>query len=705
MPTTTFVTRVPRKAAATIAPGHRVSRGVPLPMGATIRRRGVNFSVFSRHATACSLVLFHPGESDPYVEFPLDPLANRTGQVWHVFVEGLDPEAQYGYRFDMKPNPDPEIYRFDPDYVLLDPYARALSNGGAWGEFKPGARPYRNSLIVENYFDWEHDQPLNIPLVDSVIYEMHVRSFTRHSSSGVDHPGTFAGLIDKIPYLQKLGVTAVELLPVNEFEESDTDRVNPFTGEPLVNLWGYQPTAFSTPNAAYSSNPADGEQIHEFKQMVKAFHQAGIEVILDMVFNHTAEGDEHGPTWSFRGIDNPTYYILEPGTGKYVNYSGCGNTVNCNNPVVRDFIVDCLHYWVMEMHVDGFRFDLASILGRGQDGAVLKNPPLLESLAYDPVLANTKLIAEAWDAAGLYQVGSFPSWGRWAEWNGIFRDDVRKFLKGDRGMTSALATRLLGSPDLYLSSAREPYHSINFVTCHDGFTLNDLVSYDEKHNLANGENNTDGSNANNSWNCGSEGPTDDAAINELRMRPQKNFAAILLASHGVPMLLAGDEIGRTQQGNNNAYCQDNDISWVDWQMVESNAGLLRFFQQMIAFRKRCKLLRRDSFELNGEGGFHVTWHGVHRMKPDWRDCSQTIAMQLTQLNPDESRDDLFFIANAYGGDLEFELPQIGEREWFRLSDTAQPSPQDIAEDGQEFPLLSQDSYTVKARSVAMFVAK
>ena len=418
MSTTTFAVRAPRKAPATTAPGHRIKRGVPLPLGTVIRRSGVNFSIFSRHATSCTLVLFHPGAQDPYVEFPLDPSSNRTGQVWHVFVEGVDTDVQYGYRFGMQPNPDPEIDRFNPDSVLLDPYARALSNGGAWGEFKPGTRPYRNSLLVENHFDWEHDRPLNIPLVDSVIYELHVRSFTRHPSSGVEHPGTFAGLIEKIPYLQKLGVTAVELLPVNEFEESDTDRVNPFTGEPLLNLWGYQPTAFFAPNAAYSSNPSDGEQIREFKRMVKAFHQAGIEVILDMVFNHTAEGDEHGPTWSFRGIDNSTYYILEPGTGKYVNYSGCGNTVNCNNPVVRDFIVDCLHYWVMEMHVDGFRFDLASILGRGQDGAVLKNPPLLESLAYDPVMANTKLIAEAWDAAGLYQVGSFPSWGRWAEWNG-----------------------------------------------------------------------------------------------------------------------------------------------------------------------------------------------------------------------------------------------------------------------------------------------
>ncbi len=705
MATRSFVNRAPKKATATSASGQKMKSGVPLPLGVTVRRKGINFAIFSRHATACTLVLFKPGAQDPYLEFPLDPHSNRTGQVWHVFVEGLDAGGQYGYRFDMQPNPDPQVDRYDPAHVLLDPYARALSHGGAWGEYKPGARPYRNSLLVEQYFDWEHDQPLNIPLVDSVIYEAHVRSFTRHPSSGVSHPGTFAGLVEKIPYLKKLGVTAVELLPVNEFEESDTDRVNPFTGEPLVNLWGYQPTAFFAPNAAYSCNCADGEQIIEFKQMVRAFHQAGLEIILDVVFNHTAEGDEHGPTWSFRGIDNSTYYILEPGTGKYVNFSGCGNTVNCNNPVVRDLIVDCLRYWVMEMHVDGFRFDLASILGRGQDGSVLMNPPLLESLAYDPVLANTKLIAEAWDAAGLYQVGSLPSWGRWAEWNGIFRDDLRKFVKGDAGMTSALATRLLGSPDLYLTSAREPYHSINFVTCHDGFTLADLVSYNEKHNLDNGDNNTDGCNANYSWNCGAEGPTDDPAISELRLRLQKNFAAILLISHGVPMILAGDEIGRTQRGNNNAYCQDNEISWLDWRLAETNAGLLRFFQLMIALRKRCALLRRSDFQLHGEHGFHITWHGVKRVKPDWGHESRTVAMQLTQLHEGNERDDLHFIANAYSGDLEFELPQIGEREWFRIVDTAQASPLDIAEDGQEFPLLSQESYLVKARSVAIFVAK
>ena len=706
MPAKSSVRGQPQKSSSTSVAGYRVDRGVPLPLGATLRRNDVNFAIFSKHATSCTLLLFEPGAAQPFAEFPLDPHSNRTGQVWHACVEGLDVGGQYGFRFDMQPNPDPTVHRFNPAIELLDPYARVLNDRGAWGQCPVGERRHRNSVVPEeNDFDWGDDQPLNLPLVDSIIYEAHVRSYTVHSSSGVAHPGTYAGLIEKIPYLKKLGVTAVELLPVNEFEECDTDRVNPLTGERLLNLWGYQPVAFFPPNTAYSSKRGDGEPVREFKELVRALHKAGIEVILDMVFNHTAEGDENGPTWSFRGIDNSTYYMLEPDTGKYLNFSGCGNTVNCNNPVVRDFIIDCLRYWVLEMHADGFRFDLASILGRGMDGRVLKNPPLLESLAYDPVLANSKLIAEAWDAAGLYQVGTLPSWGRWAEWNGNYRDDVRKFVRGDAGMTSALATRLLGSPDLYETSAREPYHSINYVTCHDGFTLNDLVSYNEKHNLANGENNTDGTDANYSWNCDVEGPSDDPAVNQLRARQRKNFAAILLVSHGVPMILAGDEMARTQQGNNNAYCQDNEISWLDWRMMASHADLLRFFQLLIAFRKRCPLLRRESFQLHGEGGFHITWHGVKRMQPDWGYDSRTVAMQLTQLHADGSREDLHFIANAYSGDLQFELPQIGQHEWFRLVDTALTSPKDIAEEGLEFPLLTQESYLVRAHSVTIFVSK
>jgi isoamylase len=695
----------PQPATSAISLISRVKRGHPLPLGTTVHRAGINFSIFSKHATACCLLVSEAGEPDKLVELPLDPESNRTGQVWHIFIEGLDVGAHYAFRFDMQPNPDAAVYRYDRAKQLLDPYARVLSGGAKWGTYKAKTQPLRHSVVTENYFEWGHDQPLNIPLVDSIIYEAHVRGFTRHPSSGVAYPGTFAGLIEKIPYFKGLGVTAVELLPVNEFEEGDTNRVNPFTGEPLLNFWGYQPTAFYAPNTAYSSQRADGEQVREFKLLVKSMHQAGIEIILDVVFNHTAENDETGPTWSFRGIDNATYYMLDPETGKYLNYSGCGNTLNCNNPVVRDFIVDCLRYWVTEMHVDGFRFDLASVLGRGQDGSVLKSPPLLESLAYDPVLANTKLIAEAWDAAGLYQVGTLPSWGRWAEWNGIFRDDVRKFVKGDAGMTSALATRLLGSPDLYETSAREPYHSINFVTCHDGFTLNDLVSYNEKHNLANGENNQDGNNANYSWNCGVEGLTSDPAINTLRARQRKNFAAILLLSHGVPMILAGDEVARTQQGNNNAYCQDNDVSWINWDFAKENADLLRFFQLMIAFRKRCPMLRRDTFALDGDTGFHVTWHGTKRMSADWGPESRSVAMQWTQTHPDGSREDLHFIAHAHWEDAMFELPDIGTRKWLRLVDTALNSPQDIADEGQEFPLVSQDSYQVMSRSVAIFVAK
>lgn len=672
----------------------RVSRGAPKPYGASLFRDGINFSIFSKNATSTTLVLFD--ESDgTQVELALDPVVNKTGDVWHILVRNVETGVAYGWRFDREPNNNPLVHRFDPSQLLLDPYAHAIVGGEEWG-LPHGAPRQRKCIVPPRTFSWDYNQPLNIPLVDSIIYEMHVRAYTKHDSSGVSQPGTFLGLTEKIPYLKSLGITAVELLPVNEFEESDTDRLNPFLGTSLVNLWGYQPINFFSPNASYAVERKNGGAVREFKEMVKAFHQAGIEVILDVVFNHTCEGDERGPMRSFRGIDNSVYYIIDPVTGHYTNFSGCGNTMNCNHPVVRSMISDVLQYWVTEMHVDGFRFDLASILGRGQDGSVLASPPLLEELANEPVLANTKLIAEAWDAAGLYQVGTFPSWGRWAEWNGRYRDDVRRFLRGDDGVVSSFATRLLGSPDLYLTSAREPYHSINFVTCHDGFTLLDLVSYNEKHNEANGEGNRDGANDNQSWNHGVEGPTENAEINALRLRQQKNFAVVLLLSHGVPMILAGDEIGRTQLGNNNAYCQDNEISWIDWTLTESNAALLRFYRNLIAFRKGSNLVRRRTYN----SGLKVTWHGVQRFKPDWGERSHSVALELS-----DGDERLFLIVNAYWGDLIFELPELpfGIR-WRRLLDTALESPEDIAEPGESFAVDSQNRYEVTARSVVAFIA-
>ncbi|MGI8744908.1 MAG: glycogen debranching protein GlgX [Bryobacteraceae bacterium] len=667
----------------------RFTRGSPLPLGATVIRNGINFAIFSRHATAVSLLLFQPGKHAPLVEIPLDRRFNRTGDIWHGFVHNLDPGIHYAYRVDRG------------EQTLLDPHARAITGHSSWG----AGEKVRRGLVVEDGFDWGADQPLNIPLSETIIYEMHVRGFTRDPSSGVSKPGTFAGLIQKIPYLVNLGITAVELLPVHEFEEVDSNRINPFTGERLLNYWGYQPISFFAPNAAYSSSTQDGGQIDEFKHLVRSLHAAGIEVILDVVFNHTAEGDKRGPTFSFRGIDNTVYYMLDPRTGRYLNYSGCGNTLNCNHPVVRDLIVECLRYWVMEMHVDGFRFDLASILGRGQDGAVLENPPLLESLAHDPVLANTKLIAEAWDAAGLYQVGTFPAWSRWAEWNGKFRDDVRRFVRGEPGMVSALATRLVGSPDLFHTSRREPYHSINFVTCHDGFTLADLVSYDHKHNEMNGENSADGVDYNLSWNCGHEGSAHSDEINRLRSRQIRNFATILLLSDGVPMILGGDEIGRTQSGNNNAYCQDNEISWIDWGLEAGNADLLRFFRKLIEFRRHHPLLRATSFvALREEGRRSMEWHGFRLEQPDWSPESRWLALHLSGLSEEGREEHIYFIANAHWEDHVFELPDRGIR-WFRFIDTGRQPPNDIAGPGEEAVLHDSRQYLAGGRSTVVLIGR
>ncbi|VFN01561.1 MAG: glycogen operon protein [Candidatus Kentron sp. G] len=706
-------------------------RGKPSPLGAMPHREGINFAIFSSHATEVTLVIVSPcksssathlelangdrkdEKSDYITEIPLDPEGNKTGDVWHILIGGLNSNVRYGYRMDYSPNTNPEVQRFDKNRILLDPYARAVAGRHQWGtspDDQDGADTLRfnerYSLVMENDFDWEDDQPLNIPLADSIIYEIHARGFTCHPSSGVQNPGTFLGLTQKIPYLKSLGITAVELLPVYEFEERETDRVNPLTGKALLNYWGYHPISFFAPKNSYGSSVENGAAVREFKAMVKTFHAAGIEVILDVVFNHTAEGDKRGTTFSFRGIDNAVYYIVDTEDGTYHNYTGCGNTVNCNHPVVRNMILDSLRYWVMEMHVDGFRFDLASILGRGRDGSVLHNPPVLEQIAADPVLANTKLIAEAWDAAGLYQVGSFPHWGRWAEWNGHFRDDIRKFVRGDPGMVQTLATRMTGSPDLYQTSNREPYHSINFITCHDGFTLMDVTSYNGKHNIENGEDERDGHNDNLSWNCGQEGETDNEETNRLRRRQIKNMAALLLLSHGVPMILGGDEMGRTQRGNNNAYCQDNEISWIDWELTQKNEDLVRFFQGLIRLRRACAALRRESFLPDEQGStVSVEWHGIVPYQPDWSHESRTLAKRMRVITPEGESESIYLIVSAYTESLSFELPSLKERSWHRVIDTALDSPQDIVDPGREERLDDQKRYWVQPRSVVVLIEK
>ena len=681
----------------------RVRRGHPLPYGASARRDGVNFSVFSRYATEVSLVLFAPGESEPVLELPLDQRYNKTGEVWHVFVEGLDPGVEYGFRADCEDNPSPHLLRFDRRRVLIDPYSKSVVGLERWGEVaaEKGRLERLRSRVVDEEFDWGHEHPLAVPLADSVIYELHVRGFTRHPSAGVAHPGTFRGLVEKIPYLKELGVTAVELMPVTEFEECDNPRSNLLTGEPLRNFWGYQPVSFFAPKASYAASAAPGDAVREFKGMVKAFHEAGLEVILDIVFNHTGEGDERGATFCWRGLDNPTYYLLDPKTGRYHNYSGCGNTLNCNHPVVRFQILAALRYWVTEMHVDGFRFDLASILGRGRDGEVLPNPPLLEAIAADPVMADVKLIAEAWDAAGLYQVGSFPSWGRWAEWNGRFRDELRRFVKSDPGMTKLLATRLSGSPDLYRGAGRAPWHSINFLTSHDGFTLADLVAYNGKHNWENGEGNTDGHDDNLSWNCGEEGPGAGPEVLALRARQQRNFLALLLLSQGVPMLLAGDEFSRTQRGNNNAYCQDNDTSWVDWSLLERNRDLFRFTQRLIRFRQAHPSLRRRTF-LEDEERPPVAWHGTKLGKPDWTGESRSLGVHLLAAGGDDA---LYIVANAHWEARVFELPQLPPgKSWRRFLDTSLPPGEDALPPGSEAPIAA-GRYGAGPRSVVVLVGR
>ncbi len=675
------------------------ARGHCRPFGATPRPGGVNFAVFSRHAQSVSLVLFHEGHEAPLAEIPLHPKLNRTGDVWHVFVHSLGPEILYGYRVHGPSDPGAGD-RFNPRAIVLDPYAVAVSGGQCWGcpdvpHGQPGGRLTRRGrlLLDDDEFDWDGDVPPATSLAETVLYELHVRGYTRHPSSGVSHPGTFLGLCEKIPYLKALGVTAVELMPVLEFDELDHAHRDSATGQQLMNYWGYSPLSFFAPKASYAARP--GQQVREFKEMVRAFHRAGIEVILDVVYNHTCEGDEHGPTLSFRGLDNAIYYMLDR-EGRYYNFSGCGNTVNCNHPLVRDLILDSLAYLVAELHVDGFRFDLAAILGRGTNGKVLEDPPLIQHIAEHPVLAGTKLIAEAWDAAGLSQLGKFPAWGRWAELNGWFRDDARRFIRSEPGAAAAVAKRICGSLDLYGDSSRHPYHSVNFITCHDGFTLNDLVGYDRKHNQANGEDNRDGWDHNFSYNCGHEGPTEDAGINALRERQVRNFLTLLFLSQGVPFLQQGDEFGRTQQGNNNAYCQDNEISWVDWDLAEKNAGLLRFTRLLIALRKRHFALNREQF-VN-----RLSWHGAKIGDPDWTGQKRTLAFQLHGWH---GKPDVYVLFNAHWEWQKFSLPpRHGQWRWKRLVDTNLPVPQDIVEEKDAVILQPADHYVAAPRSAAILVA-
>jgi len=670
------------------------------PLGATLCREGVNFSVFSRHATGVELLLFDGVEdARPARVIRLDPSVNRTYHYWHTFVPSVRSGQLYGYRVEGPFDPASGL-RFDASKVLIDPYGRGVvvpETYDRWEARGAGESAAMKSVVVDvSAYDWEGDAPLRRPSSRTIVYEMHVRGFTRHPSSGVaeDRRGTFAGLVEKIPYLQALGVTAVELLPVFQFDPQDAPRG-------LVNYWGYAPVSFFAPHQAYSSRRDPLGAVGECRDMVKALHRAGLEVILDVVFNHTAEGDERGPTLSFRGLDNPTYYILQSDRARYADYSGTGNTLNANHPIVRRMILDSLQYWVETMHVDGFRFDLASILARGPSGQVLPNPPVLWDIESHPALAGVKLIAEAWDAAGLYQVGSFVG-DSWKEWNGRFRDDVRSFFRGEDGSVERFVDRVIGSPSIYSYEQREPEKSVNFVTCHDGFTLNDLVSYDVKHNEANGEDNRDGANDNRSWNCGVEGPTADAAIDALRTRQVKNLVTVTLLSAGMPMLLMGDEVRRTQHGNNNAYCQDDETSWFDWTLVERRADLLRFVSVLNAHRalrdvehERHRLPLDQVIRQAG-----ITWHGVRLDDPDWSHSSHSVA--FTARLAEEGRR-LHVILNAYWEPLEFELPPVakaGVHPWRRWIDTFLESPQDIVELERAAPVAA-DRYRAQPRSVVV----
>ena len=696
--------------------------GTPFPLGASLCNGGVNFAVFSRTGTRVVLDLFRSSEdSEPYAQIDLDPKTHRTGDVWHVFVPGIGAGSLYMYQVDGPFEPS-QGHRFNFHQFLTDPYAKALTPVSLFKNLPPTYKTPVDKMDIELFqnhsrlfpkcvviddeaFDWQGDKPINRPLKDSIIYEVHLKGFTAGKNSGVSAPGTYRGFMEKIPYLKNLGITAVELMPIHEFDEFENTNVNPRTGERMKNYWGYSTMQFFAPKAGYAADKTPGGCVNEFKMLVRELHKAGIEVILDVVYNHTAEGNEHGIGFSMRGFENSVYYTLvEQHKEYYMNYSGCGNTVNCNHPVVRDLIIDSLRHWVLDYHIDGFRFDLAPILGRSQQGQILKFPPLTNRIAEDLILHNTKIIAEPWDAGGAYELGWFPV-GRWAEWNDRFRDDIRRFWRGDEHVSTGAATRISGSSDLFASSGKKPYHSINYVTCHDGFTMNDLVSYNGKHNEQNGEGNRDGSDSNWSYNHGYEGPTANPQIERLRNRQMKNFILTVLVSQGTPMLLGGDEMRRGQQGNNNAYCQDNDLSWYDWGNASLNADLIEFTRRAIMLRKEHPVFRRENFFGGQTSGSmpDIQWYSATSANPVWENLSRFLAFTL---GGDGKDNDFYIAANTDRHDVVVSLPStVDGKKWYRVADTSIDSLDAIMMPGSEEELRAQSRYVVPANSMIVLISK
>lgn len=680
--------------------------GQSFPLGATINKEGVNFCVFSKNSQAVELLFFDKVEdATPSKIIPLDPEENKTFYYWHIFVPGIKEGQLYGYRVHGEFNPEKGLW-FDESKLILDPYAKAIALGENYdrnaakkvGENNFG-KAMKSVVVDQDNYDWEDDQPLQIPYKKTIIYELHVAGFTKNPNSGVNDKlrGTYLGLIEKIPYLKELGITAVELMPVHQFDPQDAPNG--------TNYWGYSPIGFFAPHHAYGTTDDPLKTVNEFKDMVKALHKAGIEVILDVVYNHTSEVGDNGTIQCFKGLENIAYYSFEKDSYRFANYTGCGNSLNGNHSIVRRMIMDSLRYWVSEMHIDGFRFDLASVLSRDEEGVPMENPPVLWEIESEPVLAGTKIIAEAWDAAGLYQVGRFIG-DKWSEWNGMYRDDIRKFIKGDKSMAGGTVQRIIGSPDFFSGINRDPNRSVNFITCHDGFTLNDLVSYNSKHNMANGEDNRDGMNDNNSWNCGEEGETQNPEIEKLRLKQIKNYLTILMLSQGTPMLLMGDEVRRTQGGNNNAYCQDNEISWFDWDLTQKHKDVLEFVKNLNHnLFKRYDILHEEKFWIEDKKNpkeSNIKWHGIKLNKPDWGVNSRTLAFTIGN---HKTNGHIHVMINAYWGDLKFEIPPLYSGiGWKRVIDTSLPHPEDFIP-FEKASMVEENTYKLKSRSIVVLVGE